>query len=227
MAIENAKTVERAVRLLFDLADNPAGFTATELALRLETQRPPLYRLLKTLTEYRLIRRDEFKIYTLSVGVLELARAVAGTLESIARPVLQGLANATNATAILVLAEGDALITAVSVMPASQEMHLNTPVGFRHPDGETPPRIAIRTLQPALADDSDQLRHARQLGYAVSHGLTEVGRSAVAVPLRLGPRHPLASILLVTTRDHDDELFGRLAMESAAEISRLIDVGIA
>ena len=219
MSDDSSKTVGRAAHLLFELADNPDGLTVTELAKLVNTQRAPLYRLLRTLSAYRLIRRDQNKLYFLSAGVLELARAVAEPLGTLVRPVLQDLADSTNTTAMLVLSEGDALVTALNATPDTGEMHITTTIGFRHPDGPIATRIAIMAGRPASPDDDPTVVEARRKGYATSASATMVGRFGIAAPVALGPSHPEGCILLVTFREKTEAELAPHLTRAAALIS--------
>jgi DNA-binding IclR family transcriptional regulator len=222
MSIDSSQTVGRAVRILFELAGAPRGLTVTELAKLVDTQRAPLYRVLETLSAYRLIRRNQNKLYFLSVGVLELARTVSEPLETLVRPALQDLANSTNTTAMLILAEGDVLTAALAVTPESHEdMHITATAGFRLPDGPIPSRLVMDAALPGTPDDSAEVVAVRQRGYAVSHGMSATGRFGIAAPVTLGTSHPRACILLITLREATEEEFVPAITSAAAQISAL------
>ena len=188
----------------------------------MNTQRAPLYRVLETLSAYRLIRRNQNKLYFLSIGVLELARTVSEPLETLVRPALQDLANATNTTAMLILAEGDVLTAALAVTPESHEdMHITATAGFRLPEGPIPSRLVIDAARPATPDDSDEVVAVRKRGYAASHGMSATGRFGIAAPVTLGPSHPRACILLITLREATEAEFVPAITGAAAQISAL------
>lgn len=221
--MENSTTVERAVKLLFELGASPGGLTATELAKRLDTQRPPLYRLLQTLSAYRLIRRDELKLYTLSVGVLELARAVSEPLDALVRPILQTAADQTGLSAMLLLAEGDALVTVLSVTPRTPGMHLASTPGFVHPTGPTAPRLAVLSLRSPKTDDSPEIVAARAAGYAVTTGAAIPGRTALASPVLVGSNRQEGAVLLISFQDDVEEAV-EICRHTAQTITRLFQV---
>jgi DNA-binding IclR family transcriptional regulator len=222
MSTDSSQTVGRAVRILFELAAVPRGLTVTELAKRVNTQRAPLYRVLDTLSAYRLIRRNQNKLYFLSIGVLELARTVSEPLENLVRPALQDLANATNTTAMLILAEGDVLTAALAVTPEShQDMHITATAGFRLPDGPIPSRLVMDAALPSGPSDSAEIVAVRRRGYAASHGMSPTGRFGIAAPVILGPNHPRACILLITLREAAEEEFVPAITDAAAQISAL------
>jgi len=220
VAIDSSKTVDRGIRLLFELAENPRGLTVTELASRLGTQRPPLYRLLQTLSDYRLIRRDDNKLYTLSIGVLELARAFSAPFIDRARGPLQEAADATGASAMLNLADGDSLVVALCVPPRSSDIHLAIQAGTRYPHHQVAPWVAILAARPEQDDDPDLVREARARGYATSAGQVRPGLGGVAVALTL-PQTEGSISLVSSSPDEDEERMVPAAIAAARAISAL------
>lgn len=214
MTNDSSKTVDRGIRLLFELAENPRGLTVTELATRLGTMRPPLYRLLKTLSDYHLIRRDDNKLYSLSIGVLELARAFSAPFVERARGPLQEAADSSGCSAMLNLADGDSLVVALCTPPRSSEVHLAIQSGTRYPHKGVAPWVAILAARPESDDDSQQVRETRERGYATSTGNIRPGLGGVAVALRLPNAE--GSISLVSSSPEEDEERMILAARVAA-----------
>ncbi|GGH40950.1 transcriptional regulator [Microbacterium album] len=210
------------MRLLFELAQHPEGLTVTELARRLGTQRPPLYRQLRTLLDARLIRRTEGKLYRLGVGVLELARAFSDPLLERARPLLQSAADATGYSAMLNVAEGDALVLVWCATPRAPGMHLTTPIGFLYPDGLIPPRVAMMASRPRDAEEPLVVTEARERGYVGTATIgSRYGFVGVAVPLRSrGAFGSLALARGVGPLDEADERsLAQVAQAAAREIT--------
>jgi DNA-binding IclR family transcriptional regulator len=223
-AREGSTTVDRSVRLLFELARNPEGLTVSELARRLDTQRPPLYRQLRTLTEARLIRRTEGKLYRLGVGVLELARAFSDPITERARPALQVAADASGYSAMLNLAEDDALVMVLCATPRTPGMHLTTPTGFLYPEGLIPPRVAMLAARPAADGEAPVVTEARERGYTGTATLgSRYGIIGVAVPLR--SRGINGSVALVTGAGseplsaEDERELAKVAQRAVEEIA--------
>ena len=71
---ETAQTLDRGLRLLHLVADAPGGLTVTEAASRLGVGRAVVYRLVGTLIEHGMIRRDAEGRLRLGAGLLHLAR---------------------------------------------------------------------------------------------------------------------------------------------------------
>jgi len=58
MTGETSQTLDRGIRVLRELAETPSGLSVTELAGRLQVNRTVMYRLLATLEQHALVRRD-------------------------------------------------------------------------------------------------------------------------------------------------------------------------
>lgn len=219
--MDRSKTVDRSIRLLFELADNPRGLTVTDLAGRLGTERPPLYRVLRTLSDYKLITRDSDKRYTLSIGILALVRAFNAPFLDRARLQLQGAADEAGHTALLHLADGDTLLVALCVVPRTPGVHLTVQLGtpYTYPDGA--PWTVIFSARPASANDSDAVREARARGFAESYGRIRPGVGGISVPLRLPDQEGSLSLVgsgLIENRDRVVAI-AQQAARSLAEIT--------
>jgi DNA-binding IclR family transcriptional regulator len=88
---ETSQTLDRGVRVLKLLADSERGLTVTELAGRLEVNRTVVYRLLATLEQHGLVRRDIGGRARIGLGVLRLAHRVHPLLCEAALPALRNL----------------------------------------------------------------------------------------------------------------------------------------
>ena len=92
MPSETSQTLDRGLRVLRVLAESPEGLTVTELASRLQVNRTVVYRLVSTLEQHGLLRRDARSRLFVGLGVLHLASAVQPLLRDLAMPVLRSLA---------------------------------------------------------------------------------------------------------------------------------------
>lgn len=218
--LEESKSLDRALQLLFELAKNPQGLSATELARRLSTQRPPLYRTLRTLLRYRMITRDEGKLYRLGTGVLELAQFVSGSIIDEVQPILQRAADAAALTAMLVVKQNDDIVTLTTAKPSKLGMYIDTAPGFVHPTGDTAPRIAMRALAGPTPEDPDEVRRAREDGVATTHGAALAGRTAIASGFSLGTARQDSAVLFVTMENDETRLnaLRGIAIDAAAEL---------
>src|SRR5690606_41563131 len=86
--------------------------------------RTVVYRMVGTLVEHYLVRRDRGGRLRLGVGVLQLARRIQPLLAGAARAPLRRLAEDVGATAHLTVAEGDEGVAVLVVEPSWTQFHV-------------------------------------------------------------------------------------------------------
>ncbi|MHA6760316.1 IclR family transcriptional regulator [Streptacidiphilus sp. PAMC 29251] len=208
MTAETSQTLDRGVRVLKLLADSERGLTVTELAGRLEVNRTVVYRLLATLEQHGLVRRDIGGRVRVGLGVLRLAHRVHPLLREAALPALRSLAEDLGATAHLTLVDGtDALVVAV-IEPSWTDFHVAYRTGLRHQLDENaagrailaaralpygarpePPFAATGTVEGAPEERSGACGAAAALlGLNGIEGCVGVVMLGGMVPERVGPR---------------------------------------
>ena len=133
MAAETSQTLDRGLRVLRVLAEAPEGLTVTELSQQMAVNRTVVYRLISTLEQHALIRRDTRGRLFVGLGVLHLASAVQPLLRDLAVPVLRSLAEAIGCTAHLTVADGDEALALAVVEPTWTDFHVAYRIGSRHP----------------------------------------------------------------------------------------------
>lgn len=133
MTAETSQTLDRGLRVLKLLADTDHGLTVTELAGRLGVNRTVVYRLLATLEQHALVRRDVGGRARVGLGVLRLAHQVHPLLREAALPALRSLADEVGATAHLTLVDGNEALAVAVVEPSWTDYHVAYRTGFRHP----------------------------------------------------------------------------------------------
>ena len=89
MPTETSQTLDRGLRVLRVLAESPEGLTVTELSNRLQVNRTVVYRLVSTLEQHSMVRRDARGRLHVGLGVLHIASAVHPVLRDVAGPVLR------------------------------------------------------------------------------------------------------------------------------------------
>ncbi|HEY2948256.1 MAG TPA: helix-turn-helix domain-containing protein [Micromonosporaceae bacterium] len=129
---ETAQTLDRGLRLLRLVADAPGGLTVTEAASRLGVGRAVIYRLVGTLVEHGMIRRDGGGRLRMGLGLLQLARRAQPLVADAALPALRRLAEQVGATAHLTVAEGGEAVALVVVEPSWTTFHVAYRAGTRH-----------------------------------------------------------------------------------------------
>ncbi|MDX6354810.1 MAG: hypothetical protein QOF98_1713 [Streptomyces sp.] len=152
MTAETSQTLDRGLRVLKLLADTDHGLTVTELAAKLGVNRTVVYRLLATLEQHSLVRRDLGGRARVGLGVLGLAHQVHPLLREAALPALRSLADDIGATAHLTLVDGTEALAVAVVEPTWTDYHVAYRTGFRHPlDRGAAGRaiLAGRGMQPA------------------------------------------------------------------------------
>jgi DNA-binding IclR family transcriptional regulator len=118
---DRVQAVERALRLLEEVAASRVPPTASELAAGAGVNRATAWRLLGTLEHFDLVERDpDSGRYTVSYGAVRLARATgASALVRRARPILERLAAETGGTVFLESAGGRAPVVLDEARSAS------------------------------------------------------------------------------------------------------------
>ncbi|GAA2626181.1 helix-turn-helix domain-containing protein [Dactylosporangium fulvum] len=133
MVTETAQTLDRGLRLLHLVADAPGGLTMTEAATHLGVGRAVVYRLVATLGDHGMIRRDPSGRLRLGAGVLHLARRAQPLVADAALPALRRLAETVGATAHLTIADGGEAYALAVVEPSWTQFHVAYRTGSRHP----------------------------------------------------------------------------------------------
>ncbi len=133
MASETAQTLDRGLRLLRLVADAPGGLSMTEAAAHLGVGRAVVYRLVATLAEHGMLRRDAGGRLRLGAGVLSLARRAQPLVADAALPALRRLAERVGATAHLTIVDGGEALALSVVEPTWTQFHVAYRAGSRHP----------------------------------------------------------------------------------------------
>ncbi|MFR9723899.1 IclR family transcriptional regulator [Streptomyces sp. MS19] len=175
MTAETSQTLDRGLRVLKLLADTDQGLTVTELARRLGVNRTVVYRLLATLEQHALARRDATGRARVGVGVLGLGRQVHPLVREAALPVLRSLADDVGATAHLTVPDGTDALTVAVVEPTRSGYHVAYRTGFREPLDRGAAGQAILTGRCKDIDDED--------GYVLTRALSPARAAAAAAPL--------------------------------------------
>ncbi|MEW1827705.1 helix-turn-helix domain-containing protein [Streptomyces sp. NPDC088196] len=211
MTAETSQTLDRGLRVLKLLADTDHGLTVTELSNKLGVNRTVVYRLLATLEQHALVRRDLGGRARVGLGVLRLGRQVHPLVREAALPALRSLAEDIGATAHLTLVDGaDALAVAV-VEPTWTDYHVAYRAGFRHP-------LDRGAAGRAILAARHQNTNTDEPGYTLTHGELEAGASGAAAPL-LGVTGVEGSVGVVMLADAVPERVGPRVVDAAREVA--------
>ena len=214
---ETSQTLDRGLTVLKLLARSEDGLTAADLAERLSTARAIVYRLLRTLEAHDLVSREGAR-YVLGFGVVELAGRLQPRLQSTIWPILRKLSEQTSSTALLSVADGDHALILVTAEPPNTTFHLAMREGARHPLSVGADGVAILAGRPPSAGDTEDVRLARERGYAVTVGMLQPGAVGIAAPIQASD-WATASLGVVQLGVKADDALVPAVMGAAAEAS--------
>jgi DNA-binding IclR family transcriptional regulator len=188
--------------LLALVTDTPGGVTISEAAARLDVGRTVIYRLVSTLTDHALVRRDAEGRLRIGVGLLHLARRAQPLLADAALPALRRLADRVGATAHLTVADGSDAVALAVVEPSSTMFHVAYRVGSRHP------------ITRGAAGKALSLRE----GWVTTTGELQSGAFGLAAPV-LDVPGLAASVGVIALSPLDEETIGPLVQSAATTIA--------
>ncbi|MEM8747054.1 MAG: helix-turn-helix domain-containing protein [Actinomycetota bacterium] len=193
--MSTSQTLSRGLTALefVALAERPP--TIDSVAEHLGVHRSIAYRIVRTLEEHRLVRRDEAGgcLPGLRLGIL--GRSTLPTLRSTAVGELSRLADELGLTCFLVIRDGDEALTVESQEPTASHVHLTYKPGIRHPIDRGAPGLAVLAGEPERSDERTEVSAARRDGWVKSVGEVVEGLAAIAVPLT-GREASIAAVFL-------------------------------
>jgi DNA-binding IclR family transcriptional regulator len=207
MATETSQTLDRGLKVLEVLAGSPQGLTITALAAQVGVNRTVVYRLVATLQDHGLARRDAAGVVHIGLGVLGLARGLQPVLRDLTSPVLRDLAERLGMTAHLTVADGGEALAVAVVEPTWTDFHVAYRVGARHPLGRGAAGRAI-----LIGRSSGEAR------YVDTTGELQAGAHGVAAPV-MGMEGLEASVGIVTLGELDVAAVGPQVVAAAADVA--------
>jgi len=212
MSAETSQTLDRGLRVLEVLSGAAGGLTITELAGRLEVNRTVVYRLVSTLEQHTLVRRDARGRLHLGLGLLQLSSSIAPVLRDLAVPVLRGLADEVGCTAHLTVVEGDEALALAVVEPSWTNFHVSYRVGTRHALNQGAAGKAV-LLGRASAEQPPR--------YVVTTGELRTGARGLAAPV-LSVEGLEASVGIVTLGELDEPKVAARVVAASDEVASLL-----
>ncbi|MCX4091838.1 IclR family transcriptional regulator [Nocardia sp. alder85J] len=206
--MEGSKTVDQALRLLFEL-HRRGEQTPVELARALDCNRTVAHRLLASLQNAGFVQRDNDRArYAIGPALAQLAAPATTSLRDLVRPVTDQLSAKTGETVLFCLREGSRAVV------AEQSVGVRHPVRVQWEVGRTlgleqgasgravllgSPQSFVRAVAAMTSDPATLIRQvaqARERGYAVSRdeAMPEVG--GIAVPIAGADRRATGSLML-------------------------------
>ncbi len=210
-----SQTLARGLAALQAVAAEPEGLTVQQVADRVGVHRTISYRLLNTLTGFRLIAKGDDGRYRSAAALAVLGASFDNNVRQLCLPTLRALADELGTTVSLLVAEGDQQVAVAVIVPTQVGYQLAFHEGSRHPLSLGAAGIALLAAMPARPGERDIVPQTRERGWVVTHGEIEPGTFGLAVPVRRRPPAPPTCINLISHRE-DVVLRGRDAVLAAA-----------
>ena len=164
---------------------NPNGLRISEIAETTGINRSAVGRILSALeAEGYVVRRDGVAV--IGHAATRLAVHARAALIATARPFLENLASAVNATTAFSVGIGDEVECVESVEPPGSLIHVAYCPGLRHPRDRGASGRAVMASLPGEPPDPQSAR-IRSVGFAASSGELQSGAYGVAAPVHGTP----------------------------------------
>jgi DNA-binding IclR family transcriptional regulator len=216
-----SQTLARGLTALQIISESPSGLTIQEVAERLDIHRTVASRLLATLVQFRLIARHDGR-FRPAAQLSVLGASFDNNLREMSAPVLRQLADRTQATAALLVAEGDEQVAVSVLVPARVAYHLSFEQGSRYPLDRGAAGLALLAAMPPQAGERDLVTKAREQGWVLTHGEVEANAYGLAVPVKRLPPAPPTCINLVSHRLDVLERGLPSLLEAAQELAQIL-----
>jgi DNA-binding IclR family transcriptional regulator len=218
-----SKTLHHGLLILRTLAEHPRGLTVSDLAERIGVHRTVAHRLVRTLEAHQLCRRDQHRRIVPGTGLVTLAEPVEQDLRTLARPILDDLAEATGATAHLMVREGPRDVRALMVVePRGARVHVSFRPGRTHSIEQGSGGLALLAAGPHREGERPEVGEARTKGFAVTMGevIPAVIGVSAAVPAAQGAATTSVGVSVFVPDGLDG--LGRTVAEAAVRLGRLL-----
>lgn len=177
------KTLDRGLTALTIIAQTPEGISIANLAKALSIDRAIAYRIVATLSDHHMVVRHSDGQLHLGAAILGLERQFEPQFRARARPFLHALAQTSQATAFITLAQHDQAAAILVCEPDNMLIRVGYRVGSSHPLSQGAAGLAILAGRAPTATDSAAVTEARAIGYALTQGVLQSGAIGVACPI--------------------------------------------
>lgn len=199
--METLQTLERGMAALELIAKQHGQINVAQLAEQLALNRTITYRITRTLSSLGYIKTNEQQFLELTSKISTLYHCFEKTIPTSSQYVLNILAKQTNASASLVIAEGSDCVVAKTASSHAEYLQINYQLGSRLPIGLAASGIAIASTFAPHQSESDEIKQARQLGYAYSESILQHGAIGLFMPIP--NRHMAVGIVHLGEIDKD------------------------
>src|SRR6201997_2832170 len=211
-----SQTLARGLSILQVVATSRVGLTVQEVADHIGVHRTIAYRLLSTLSQFRMVAKGEDGRYRSAAALAVLGASFDNNVRQLSVPTLRGLADELGTTVSLLVAEGDQQVAIAVIVPTNVFYQLNFHEGSRYPLERGAAGIALLASMPPRPDERELVPQTRQQGWVITHGEIEPNTYGLAVPVRRRAPSPPTCINLISHRE-DVVMRGKDSVIKAAE----------
>lgn len=217
-----SQTLARGLTGLHMVAVSPNGLTVQQLADQVGVHRTIAYRLLQTLTEFRLVAKGQDGRYRPAAGLAVLGASFDRNVRQLSLPTLRALADELGSTVSLLIAEGDQQVAIAVIVPSQVAYQLAFHEGSCYPLDRGAAGIALLASMPPRTGERELVTRARERGWVMTHGEVEPNTYGLAVAVQRPASSPPTCINLISHRE-DIVLRGRDAvLKAAKQLSELL-----
>jgi DNA-binding IclR family transcriptional regulator len=216
-----SQTLARGLTALQLICESESGLTIQEVAEDLDIHRTVASRLLATLVQFRLVARRDGR-FRPAAQLAVLGASFDNNLREMCAPVLRQLADRTQATAALLVAEGEEQVAVSVLLPARVAYHLSFEQGSRYPIARGAAGLALLAAMPPRPGERDLITQARDQGWVMTHGEIEANAYGMAVPVKRLPPSPPTCINLISHRPDVLEAGLPALLEAAQELAAIL-----
>jgi DNA-binding IclR family transcriptional regulator len=213
--VTGSQTLARGLTALQIVAESGTGLTVQQLADEVGVHRTIAYRLLTTLTQFRLVAKGEDGRYRPAAGLAVLGASFDRNVRQLCLPTLRALADELGSTVSLLIAEGDQQMAIAVIVPTQVAYQLSFHEGSRYPLNRGAAGIALLASMPPRPGERELVTRARERGWAMTYAEIEPNTYGLAVPVRRPASSPPTCINLISHRE-DVVVRGKEAVVKAA-----------
>lgn len=198
--MNQSQSLERALEILFVLADSETPLPVSEIARRVPIPKSTAYRLIRTLENNGMIERKAKGQISLGLRILDLARRLHQQLDqdllTTARPVMEKLTDKLNETSLLVVRKG-ATATTVDYVEGERLIGFVANNGRIHllhrgasgkailafEDDTTIHKIVSELDEVNYDEVLKDLKHIKENGYTMTVAEVDPDTLAIAAPI--------------------------------------------
>ncbi len=168
-----SQTLARGLAALQLVATSRSGLTAQQVADDIGVHRTIAYRLLSTLSQFRLVAKGEDGRYRAAAALAVLGASFDNHVRQLSLPTLRALADELGSTVSLLVAEGDQQVAIAVIVPTNVYYQLSFHEGSRYPLDRGAAGLALLASMPPRPGERELVPQTRQQGWVITHGEIE------------------------------------------------------